>query len=37
MKYWIAGIWVLYFLILFPAIAFMLVAVTVILMGSKIK
>jgi hypothetical protein len=37
MKYWIGAIWVLYFLILFPAVAFMLIAITVVLMGSKLK
>lgn len=37
MKYWIYGLWALFFLVLFPAIAFMLIAITVVLMGSKLK
>ena len=37
MKYWIYGMWALFFLVIFPSVAFMLIAVTVVLMGSKLK
>ena len=37
MKYWIYGTWALFFLILFPSVAIIIIAMTAVLMGSKLR